>query len=394
MTQPNPNYKHRVGELRPSQILFTYGIAAVADLPNLSVIVMGLDEWDNTRTLELSEDRLLAAVRKELGNQVKKLLSPPFTPESNDLLNPLDEIAKIGVPVAPFPTWLVCPKCRLLSSLQSNLFELKTNPYRPNETRYVHTNCPKTRKPPNVLAARFMVACEQGHLDDFPWLYFVHQGNSDCQGPLRLEEYGVSGAVTDINVKCDRCNQSRRLSDAFGESGKRNLPKCRARHPHLRNFDEDCDQQMKSLLLGASNGWFSITQSAISIPVASGKLDQLIEQHWAILEKSPSLETLKVVLDSMQAIGNLQDFASYPLEEIWQGIEQKRQGEEPPNPEDLKTPEWEVFSTANPQQNNSEFQLRPVDPPENYEKYFTKTVLLEKMREVRALIGFTRLQSP
>ncbi|MEY3334184.1 MAG: hypothetical protein RLZZ176_2487, partial [Cyanobacteriota bacterium] len=36
-------YKYKVGELRPSQILFSFGVGAVLDLPNLSVMVMGLE---------------------------------------------------------------------------------------------------------------------------------------------------------------------------------------------------------------------------------------------------------------------------------------------------------------------------------------------------------------
>ena len=40
------------------------------------------------------------------------------------------------------------------------------------------------------------------------------------------------------------------------------------------------------------------------------------------------------------------------------------------------------------------FCLEPTVPPEGYEKYFKKTVLVPKLREVRALIGFTRIQSP
>jgi hypothetical protein len=385
--------KYRVGELRPSQILFTYGIGAVTDLPNLAVMVMGLEEWDRTRTLELAEDRLLAAVQAELGKQVKHLLTPPVSTESNDNFNPLDEAARIGIPVAPFPSWLVCPKCRLLAPLQSGLFELKANPYRINETRYVHKNCPKTKKPPTVLPVRFLVACEKGHLDDFPWSYFVHNGKNDCQGTLRLLEFGVSGATTDIIVKCDVCDCKRPLSQAFGDSGKRNLPRCRGRHPHLRTFD-DCDKQMKGMLLGASNSWFSITLSALSIPVAEGKLANLVEQHWLELSEAQTQQDLQLILKLCQKKGELQDLADYSLEDIWSAIDQKRQGNKTSNPQDLKTPEWEVFREANPQLNHQEFALRPVAPPTGYEKYFTQTVLLEKMREVRALIGFTRIQSP
>lgn len=392
MAMSQANHRYRVGELRPSQILFSYSVGAVADLPSLSVMVMGLEDWDDDFSIELAEERLLAAVRRELGHQVKKLQAPPIP--SEDSASPFDEAARVGIPVAPFPGWMVCPKCQRLAPLQSGFFLLKTNLYRPERNYYVHENCPKTLKPPRVIPVRFLVACEHGHLDDFPWLYFSHRGNTDCPGPLRLEEQGISGTAADIVLRCDGCNVSpRRLSDAFGELGKQHLPSCRGRHPHLRSF-EDCDQQMKGILLGASNSWFSISLSALSIPAASGKLEQLVEQHWAALGKTSSLETLAVVLDATQAIGQLQELKPYEVEAIWAAIEQKRAGGEGDSYQDLKTPEWQVFSAANPSQNTKDFQLIPVSPPHRYEAYFSQVVLIERLREVRALIGFTRIQSP
>lgn len=41
----------RVGELRPSQILTTFGVGSIVDLPHLSVMVMGLEDWPSTSTL-------------------------------------------------------------------------------------------------------------------------------------------------------------------------------------------------------------------------------------------------------------------------------------------------------------------------------------------------------
>lgn len=391
-----PNYKHKVGELRPSQILFTYGVGAVVDLPSLCAMVMGIEEWDTSHTLELGEERLLAAVRQQLGAQVLRLLAPPTPSEDTNGASPFDESNRIGIPVAPFPGWMVCPRCRLLAPLQSGLFELQANPYRSDRTRYVHKNCSKAQKPPTVIPARFLVACQQGHLDDFPWLYFIHRGNTNCPGPLRLEEYGVTGAATDIAVRCDGCNVSpRRLSDAFGEQGKKNMPRCRARHPHLRSFDDGCDQQMKSILLGASNSWFPITLSALSIPSQSSKLVQLIEQQWTILGKATDLPTLKVLLQAFQAGGQLQEFAQYPVDDIWEIIEHKQQGQvDLDQAKDLKTPEWEVFSAADMASNTTQFQLRPVAPPTGMSRAFSQVVLVERLREVRALVGFTRIQSP
>ena len=38
-----------------------------------------------------------------------------------------------------------------------------------------------------------LVACRNGHLDDFPWVSFVHRGPTGCKAVLRLIEYGAAG---------------------------------------------------------------------------------------------------------------------------------------------------------------------------------------------------------
>ena len=205
--------KRKVGEIRPSQLLYNYGVGAVVELPNLSVMVMGLDDWPVEQGVtEISEPRLLKAVQYELGPQVAKLLTPPVSNDSTGVTaSPFDDTANVGVPVAPFPRWQVCPYCRLLAPIQSGLYELRLDPYRKDKSRYVHRICKKPGKPPTVVPARFLVACEHGHLDDFPWVEFVHRGRTDCRYELRLYELGASGEVADIQVQCVRCESKRRL---------------------------------------------------------------------------------------------------------------------------------------------------------------------------------------
>jgi hypothetical protein len=121
------NNKYKVGNIRPSQLLFTYGIGAIAELPQLSVLVMGLDQWLIDDSQALYEPRLLAAVKTRLGNQVKSLRRPPIVPsEGGENVNPF-----MGVPVAPFPSWMVCSRCRLLAPLESGLFNSKLRPVKP-----------------------------------------------------------------------------------------------------------------------------------------------------------------------------------------------------------------------------------------------------------------------
>lgn len=380
--------RYEVGELRPSQILHTFGIGAVVDLPEISVMVMGLDEWPTIPGQEIGEDRLLRAVQYELGQQVRALQPPPLPNE--ELANPA-----IGVPVAPFPRWMVCPYCRMLSPIDDGIFTLKTMYMRPDRTRYVHEGCRKKGAPPTVLPVRFMVACEQGHLDEFPWHYFVHRGAS-CTNPkggvLRLREYGVSGEASDIFVECDGCSARRNLSEAFGQEGKRHMPACRGRHPHLREFAATpCSQQMRTILLGASNSWFGLSLSVLSVPTTADRLAQLVEEHWHVLEKAQSIQNVALIRD----LGQINRLLDYPDEAIWDAIEAKRTATpQEQQPRSLKGPEWQTLTDPANAPNLPDFHISEITPPARYQPILQRVILAHRLREVRALIGFTRILSP
>ena len=387
--------KSEVGELRPSQVLTTFGIGSLVDLPNLSVMVMGLESWPDAYGTEIGEERLLYSAQQVLGPQLKQLKSAPRGLETiGSQTNWFDESRLIGVPVAPFPRWLICSKCRLLAPLSSTLFEPKVVAYRPDKACYLH-NCTTQGRPPAAVPARFLVACNKGHLDDFPWLDFVHRNQpTECKGPLYLYEIGASGEASDVEVKCEKCKASRRMAEAFGRDNQKNMPPCRGRRPHLRDVDpKGCDvPHVQPILQGASNGWFPVLISALSVPQATDKLALLVDENWAVLEKAQTQE----VVSAFRAIGQLKDFSKYTDAEIWASMEKKRQGavETDAEPADLKSPEWEVFSDPASAQESKFFKLRAVEPPDDFTKYFEKIVLVEKLREVRALIGFTRIESP
>jgi uncharacterized protein DUF1998 len=394
--RPGDTRRWRVGELRPSQLIFTFGVGAVVDLPGVSAMVMGLDDWDAAHVTDIGEERLMVAVREALGTQVERLCSPPMAlDDGSGPGSPLDPAALIGVPVAAFPRWMRCPYCDLLAPLGAGLFQLKADPYRPDRTRYVHGNCRKAGQPPAAVPARFLVACKRGHLDDFPWVDYVHHGASYCQAPvLRMRERGVSGEAADIYVTCDTCKTARPLTDAFGEDAGKVLPSCRGRRPHLRDYAEEaCPEPLKTVLLGASNSWFPLTLTALSIPAASNKLAQLVDEHWTLLEKAVSRQ----VLAAFRAIGQLRPFAAYPDEELWAAVEAKRSGEAGANDggsADLKAPEWAVFSRPESAQTSTDFKLTLVEVPLPYAAQLSQVVLVERLRQVQALLGFTRLESP
>jgi hypothetical protein len=392
----------RVGELRPSQILTTFGVGSIIDLPHLSVMVMGLEDWPTMDSREINEERLLASVKHALGRQVFALRSPPVIPES-DRSSPFEEQAAIGVPVAPFPRWMVCPHCRRLAPLSSRQFALKADPYRPDRVRYVHENC-RAHKPPTAIPARFVVACKNGHLDDFPWVEFIHRGRTNCPYKLQLVEAGVSGEAADVFARCETCDRSRPMSDAFSVRNS-DLPECRGRRPHLRDFDENpCltengnRTQVRAMLQGASNSWFPLMLTALSVPQSTDLLEQLVTDAWSDLYDIEGEGDIA----KLRRRNLLREFADYSTAELWVAIQHKQaadQGaDEPSEPDagslDLKTPEWKVFTDPENAPRTKDFRLQEVVPPERFQKYFDRIVLTERLREVRALIGFTRIESP
>ncbi len=386
---------NELGELRPSQLIFTFGVGSLVDLPNMSALIMGLDDWDTSYCKEVEEDRLVAAVQKRLGAQMNKLYLPPVKLESMDQ----DPGAPaIGVPVAPFPRWMRCSLCDTLATVESGVFKLVQDQYRPDMTKYVHQGCLKSQggKPPSALSVRFLLACREGHLTDFPWLRFVHQGNVPCQpATLSMREFGASGDASDIVIKCHSCGIERRMADAFDPERADSFT-CSGHHPHLRLLEQDCKERARPILLGASNSWFPTALSALSIPRATDKLGKMVEEQWVELKDTDDTDEVRLLRKKLQKFQSLIPlFTEFKDEEIWEAIEAKRTGGQKGNtaPDDLKLPEWQVFSKPDTAAENRDFKLKNVSPPKGFESFFEDTVLVERIREVRALIGFTRIES-
>jgi len=386
---------NELGQLRPSQLIFTFGIGSLVDLPNMSALVMGLDDWEPFLPYckPIEEDRLVAAIQKRLGPQMTRLHLPPIKLEGMDK----DPAAPaVGAPVVPFPRWLRCSLCDTLATVESGVFKLVQDMWRPDKTEFVHQGCLKAQggRSPSALSVRFLLACREGHITDFPWLAFVHKGNVACQGAqLTLREFGASGDASDIIVECHSCGAKRRMADAFDTD----TPfQCRGHHPHLRLIQPDCAEPARTILLGASNSWFPTALSALSIPRAVDKLGKLVEEQWAELQDTEDLDELRLLRKKSHRFQSLIPlFTEYTDEEIWTAIGTKRsgaqQGDAPE--EDLKMPEWQVFSNPESAAENRDFKLRRVAPPNGFEGLLEDTVLVERIREVRALLGFTRIES-
>ncbi len=358
----------RAGKLRPSQAVTQNGPGSLVDLPSLSMVMLSADEWQFEHTRRVDEPRLA----RRMG--VKSFRSPPFYNGQTDVG---------GLPAAIFPRYLVCPRCRRLMSHDRFEFD-------PKRSEHVckAPNCPGKGKGV-AYPARFMVACSKGHLDDFPWHEYVHPGVA-CSEPLYLEDSGRTGSITDLWVKCSAHGAKKNLGQAFGRKGRQQLS-CAGGRPWLRDDAREpgCTEMPRVLLRGASNAYFSAVESALSIPPWSDPLQLAVGQYAGMMELLASA----VDMGAWLRINSAPELAPFTSDQVWKALEQRRKGADAPQT-DLRVEEWHSlqgeYGTIHAQ---AEFRSVVVPVPDGLEGKIGRVVLLERLREVRALRGFTRIDA-
>jgi hypothetical protein len=388
----------RIGQARPSQLITTAGVGATIDLPSMSVIVRGLDAWHPEHQDAVSEPRLLEAVQGALGQQVRALRHAPWDASASN-----DAYTRVGVPVTPFPRWMRCPVCHRIGKLDPpGQFEL-IHRYgkRPDLAKYVHAHCLKQGATPvprrrACIPARFLIVCDNGHLDDFPYVEYVHATRHEgvCDGPTLTMTDASSTLGPRVFVNCTNCDHGRSIQEAAGSDGWQNLPACRGRHPHLQRFDSaPCHAKPKLIVLGASNLWFAVSASALHLPQGQ-TVEDLVAAHWDILGVQPSAAVALMIIDGMDSLRGLRP---HPIHEVWATIEKLRDmgGPVPPEvPDNLRDAEWQLLSRPTTERQDEDFRAVPTPSPEGYDALIDQVVLVSRLREVRALIGFTRLNAP
>ena len=386
MAKPATNDSARVGAVRPSQMIHTYGVGSIVDLPNFSALVAGLDDWTHERVV-VEERRLLEAVQALLGPQVRSLESPPLLEETR---SPYDPWAKAGATVYPFPRWFRCTnqKCNLFAPIDSKLFDYECPYHRPHRARFFHTGCGAGSTKYTAVPARFVLACPAGHLDEFPWVEFVHGGTA-CSGQplLKLEDVGQAARSTDQVVICQTCGKTRGLTAIFGSHADSVLPLCRGRHPHLGLF-EACDQQAQALVVGATNGWFAIQRTVLSIPDVLPPTDAAVAAEWGVLQQITSAAEISTACKYNPDLAKR--LAGFSDDDVMVAIGRKLSdtGE---FDHDLLSPEWRVL--AGPSIHEPDILTTRHVPAPKGVPGLGPTVIADLTREVTALCGFTRIDS-
>lgn len=384
------------GKLRRSAVVMTYAPGAIVDMraegAPVSGVAAGLEEWDRSAPMtgDLKNQKIVERrLCRKLGKKYFRL--PPV----------LDDDAKKddGTPdnralvIRRFPEWLQCPFCEILKPA----YRWAMNPGR--AYRYC-AEC--TAKQPGwsrvyAIPVRFAVACMAGHIDEFPWSWWVPH-TEKCKKPDRYKLSSVGPGLSGLVVSCIECGGKRSLDGAFRENALSGL-QCRGHRPWLRENSTSCDcagaeGRYRVVQRGASNLYYPVIESALDIPPWTRQLEQVIGDYWddlaSIVDRNQRTEWIERTPYLMEVVRQLKITAG----ELSRRFDILVEELDAADLRDLRTDEYRVFVSGVEEQPGSEFEIRQQQVPPGLEGLIERVVRAARLREVRVVKGFTRINPP
>lgn len=355
------------GTIRRSQLITTYGVGALVAVEDESFMVVGIDRWDVTQP---GQGLLIHEPRLERELNVGSFALPPATDHDPD------------VPVIRFPKWYSCPTCNRLD--EHKFF-----------TTFDRNDCPKCGGP--LVPSRFVICCDRGHIDDFPYFRWLHGGQEPSgtnKHEMTIEAAGRTASLKDIVLSCSCGVPSTSMDGAFSKSALRDITKCQGHRPWLRGPDEPCSEVPRALQRGASNVWFPIVRSALSIPPWSEGAYKVLNRQWNVLKHIPD-DALAPTIVGM----GLAEGSAFSVDDLVLAVLQRKGREAAPEQEtntSLKEQEYEALVRGKDEVTRAQdFVCVPVARLESpAADWFEQVMLVKRLREVRVLEGFTRILPP
>jgi hypothetical protein len=369
------------GQVRQSQVITTFGPGAMMDLPKHSVLVAGLEYW-TAGGEDVYEPRLTEKLRQLLEVPSIQLRTPP--PERDDPTAP-----QTGISAWQFPQWFITQDVNLAESG----YRTRMLVHRKELTEGKFIDQDKKRRP--VVPIRFVRACRAGHIGDIDWRLFVHGQGSQCLRRLWMDERGTSGDLTEVHIRCE-CKKEQSLAPASSLKNKA-LGNCDGWSPWLGPaVRENCGEPNRLLIRTASNAYFPQVMRVISLPPRDEAVKKAIDSVWEFLSEVEDVEQLRYERKKARVNAALEGLSD---EEIFAEIQSRRSGEEEEQ-KSVKQAELETLLASKDEigedKPDGDFFARALSR-ERWDRPWMapieRVVLVHRLREVSALVGFTRFEA-
>jgi hypothetical protein len=388
--------------VRQAQTVLPFGVGAILDVQGESFVAAGIETWPAQKTPVVS-----ARLAARLG--VTGFFAAPHT-----LNDRFDQPDRPGVPYVRFPGWLFCGACR---SMVRFLREYE----KPGEAP-VCTSCAAA---PRLTPMRFVRICPGGHLDDVDWWYWAHSklpedkraACSEAEAPWKARRLSFriaerASGLEALSVRCGAagaggrpCGAERDLLDILGPQGGR----CSGRNPWQRpSAGVTCGQQVHIVQRTAGNVYYPVVHSALDIPQSAEPPEaepdgaEAVRGHgcWPMLLAALGTPRAAVFQGLIREDTDASDTLIDRLVAEATGMSSHSSASRPePEEVDLSRDEWHAFTAVDIPEPTAEFAVRRSglglddeagEPWGSLDMLVHGVVLVDRLREVRALTGFHR----
>jgi hypothetical protein len=418
--------------VRRGQLIVPFGVGAMIDFPEDTLMTAALDYWPYESDLNSPEqkDAILEATKitdarlqKRLSQKYKKQIKFFLAPTEGRRARGQDGKHLSPMAFVRFPTMLTCPYCKVLKSYALNV---KKTPKCDSSVRGTSSSkgilCSERKEYQRAFMepVRFLIACERGHIDDFPWVQWVHSGKecSEQNGTLFLRSTGAPG-LAGTRVECT-CGKKRTMEGAFTKGViKKFLPDecCTGRQPWLGNehqwgtCEKDAVGEPRTIQRGSSSTHFSHIISSILIPPYSKAVRVYFDSKPALWDEIKEIfdeAPLSFINDKPYLPeANVKEFRrkikrsgfeyEVCLETAANKYREIEEDTEALDEDDIsyRFREYGAFIGERPPvADRGFFDINRIDL-ENYEywikSYFSSIVRVEQLKETRVFTGFSRL---
>lgn len=253
--------------VRAAQAVLQYGVGAMVDFPDQTLMTAAPETWSETQ--RIYDDRFAQALGVDYFALPTK------------------------ISYSRFPEWYFCPKCRKFQHIDKWIaeYQKRSKPKSLESDHYMarHMQCMDCKQ--DLVVARIVIACEHGHINDFPWVKWVHNQSKKpiCSHPSLLFKTGASGTegLEGLSISCS-CGAYATLKGAFEKDCFEKLDtdaeeenfRCEGGHPY-RHEKEKCTLYPRTVQRGSSSVYFPVVYSSLVIPPYADKLNARIEKSAA-----------------------------------------------------------------------------------------------------------------